>query len=70
MAAWTRVDDGEYNEQTAMLGRQREYVVTLHSDRDGETWHWRANDGDSMQCEATSEAAARLEVEREVLSWR
>ena len=56
---WQHVD-GEYNEQIANIDGQN---VTIYSDRDGESWCMRVDDGEDEPLEAVTEIEARLEAE-------
>lgn len=59
---WTKVDDGEYNEQYLELGEKG--IVTIFSDRDGRRWSYVVNGENLQDLMATDEYAARREVLR------
>lgn len=59
---WTRVDDGEYNEQFTMV---RGSKLTIYSDRDGEHWYAMLSGvEDDIDLDATGEFEARREALR------
>jgi len=56
---WTKVDDGEYNEQTTVVNG---VTLTLYSDRDGGRWACRLGEAEPHDLESTAEYAARREA--------